>query len=1031
MRRSLAAAWASAIVLAGAVAVGAETRTLEIDTAEVTRADVAVSLDGEWLVFTALGHLFRLPIAGGAAEQLTFGPWYDSDPAVSPDGRSVVFVSDRNGESNGNLFLLDLESKELRQLTREHWVSRPAWAPDGESVAYLSYEAKGFWAEYEFVDRMGVLARVRRVSVASGEVETLLETPDLVRSVLFLNDGLPAWAALGAVEGETRTHDLGTHARMGRARSRIEARSAGGEIEVVASLAGVVDRVVASGDGSGLFVRRYKIPAAGFLVPQPEEIAYVSLDGAEDRAITELESPQPRPQFALSGEELWVGDRGGLWRVDAATGERRRIDLTAKIRKEVHPASEPIPYVPEARYGTRSATILDPRLTPDGTALVFTAAGYLWRQPLAGGAAERLLDGEAFARSAAISPDGSRLVYQASEGNTQRLMLADLESGSEKTLLTVDRTGRFEPAWSPDGSSLAFVGFEGSNPSLHLLDLGTGRHRKVIGTTARWMPRPTFSPDGALVYYTARGQLWGVPTDPAAGSFVGGREAQEPSLYTGLTPHAADLTVSPDGRWLAFRRNEEIWLAPFGPQLRDADTSRVATDGGFNYSFSPDSSALVYSTGSSVWRQPLDGGERVEIPVSVDLSSSFAAPTLLREVRVLDLEAGAFGDPTSMLIESGRIAWIGAETGRTIPAGVRIVEAAGRYAIPGLFDSHTHVATPIHFNPARDVSHMAANVAWGVTSVRDMGSDLTLVGAWNDRRSVFGAPVPRIFSYGAMTEVEGPFFHGGSLFAGSPDEARGVVRKETRDGAAGIKSYFTLPWPLQRAVAEEARRQKAPVAAHGLTFREMIMGPVLGRGSIEHQPSPIRVYEDVLKLIAATGVRWDPTVAPIGGNGILLAQEPHLLSHPRVRAYTSRGDYALAEEVELFSVLDPEVLGRAYGELLVSLREGHEMGVRLLAGTDALNPNVFYGHGLHTELWHLARAGIEPIDVLRIATVEAAEMVGAEDHLGSLESGKLADVVLLDENPLADIRNATSIWRVILEGRVFAGDPRLREVSAE
>ena len=96
------------------------------------------------------------------------------------------------------------------------------------------------------------------------------------------------------------------------------------------------------------------------------------------------------------------------------------------------------------------------------------------------------------------------------------------------------------------------------------------------------------------------------------------------------------------------------------------------------------------------------------------------------------------------------------------------------------------------------------------------------------------------------------------------------------------------------------------------------------------------------------------------------------------------------------------------------------MGVELLAGTDALNPNVFYGYGLQNELGHLARSGIAPIDILRIATIGAAELVGAAGELGTLEPGKLADIVLLDDDPLEDIANATTIWRVILGGRVFS-----------
>ena len=110
-------------------------RSIKISTKEVTDPDVAVSPDGRWLVFTALGHLFQLPTTGGAAKQLTFGPYYDSAPAISPDGTRVAFISDRKVSSQGNVFVLDLASGQIRQLTDEAWVDRPVWSPDGKSLA--------------------------------------------------------------------------------------------------------------------------------------------------------------------------------------------------------------------------------------------------------------------------------------------------------------------------------------------------------------------------------------------------------------------------------------------------------------------------------------------------------------------------------------------------------------------------------------------------------------------------------------------------------------------------------------------------------------------------------------------------------------------------------------------------------------------------------------------------------------------------------------------------------------------------------
>jgi hypothetical protein len=140
--------------LAPARAQGVEsplTRSIRIATKEVTDPDVAVSSDGEWLVFTALGHLVQLPAAGGATKQLTSGPFYDSAPAISPDGTRVAFISDRKVSSQGNVFVLDIASGQIRQVTDEFWVDRPVWSPDGKSLAFLSYQRIGPVGNYWFV----------------------------------------------------------------------------------------------------------------------------------------------------------------------------------------------------------------------------------------------------------------------------------------------------------------------------------------------------------------------------------------------------------------------------------------------------------------------------------------------------------------------------------------------------------------------------------------------------------------------------------------------------------------------------------------------------------------------------------------------------------------------------------------------------------------------------------------------------------------------------------------------------------------
>jgi Tol biopolymer transport system component len=968
------------------------TRSIKISTKEVTDPDVGVSSDGSWLVFTALGHLFQLLTRGGVAKQLTFGPYYDSAPAISPDGTRVSFISDRDVSSQGNVFVLDLASGQIHQLTNEAWVDRPVWSPDGKSLVFLSYQITGPAGNFKFVGPMTMNTQVRRIRLSDKALETLTE-PGFVSAASFLANGQPVWSVLAMETKETP------------AMSQLKVSNEKGDVTTALTVEGVVDYIAADpGDPRGIYLRLYKSasPMAG-IVPQPEYFAYVTLphsgeatvkgllgrpadltQAVESRGpgtrvyLSQLANPKPRPLFGAAKDAIYFGEKGKLWRIDAATGKRDEVKFSAEISFEFYPGS-PLPAYSEMRSASPTS-ILTPRLAPDGKSVIFTAAGYLWRQPISGGVAERLLDTSGFEWGpAALSPDGKRLAYQLSEGETQQLRILDLATGQSSTLISEGRTGRYEPAWSPDGTKLVYTYFEPpagplkpKMPCVYLADLVSGKQQKLVEGSPRWQPAAQFSGDGKWVYFTANGQVHRYPTETTGPS--------EP--ITALTAFAANGKVSADGKWLAFRRNDEIWLAPLTSQpIKEETPFRFCPLGGHNFSFTPDGASLIYSTGAEVWLHPLkDGGQR-QVPIQLKLPTEPPPPVLLRNVRILDFKTGGFTEDTSLLIEDGRIKWIGTEASHALPGDLKVVDGGGRFAIPGLFDMHTHTATPIHSQSARDVSQMELWIAYGVTSVADMGSDTGTLQAWADRRKGFGAPVPRVFHYGSMIEAT-PFIWGGSAYGASNEQLRDIVHLEKKEGVVGVKSYFTLSWPLHRALASEAFKQGLPVSAHGLFSEEIVRGALIGHAMKAHM-LPVNVYyDDLLQLLAATGTYWTPTLAVVFG---------------------------------LFP--DGSPLRMA---MIAELKRAYQAGVPLLAGTDSLNPKDNYGQSLHAELQYFVRAGISPIEVLHIATQRSASAVGAGDLLGSLEPGKVADVVLLDANPLDDISNTLTTWRVVVGGRVFA-----------
>jgi imidazolonepropionase-like amidohydrolase/Tol biopolymer transport system component len=970
----------------------AAARTIEFETTEVTAADVTVSPDGQWLIFTMLGHLFRLPVEGGTAEQLTFGPYYDSDPVFSPDGNRVAFVSDRDG-SDGNVFVLELATGQITQVTHETWAGRPTWTPDGQGIVYLSYVFEAAQPKRGWGSARIFPALMRRIALSGAEPETLSAPLRLFRSVFYLPDGRLAWTVIGKPETGSP-----------RWTTRIEVMSAQGTVSTLRTLEGVADRVVASATGEGFYCRCY-VPLMFYSLTQKDDILFLPLPTGAERqilAVSGLWYSSPRFAVAADNKTLYVGNSGRLWEVTLPGGARKPIGFRAQVKLEIQDPVPPPQWAPPAPGSSAPPrSVLQPRLSPDGRSLVFGAAGYLWEQSLNKGQVQRLSEGNAVEYDPAFSPDGRQLAFASGRQGKGEIKVLSFETRQTRTLAS----GSFEQlSWSPDGQRLVFAR---DGHRLVAMNVSDGRIEELF-EAGDWEPYPHFSADGQSVYFTADGTLYRLQL----------KEKAKPEPITQLARHIADALVSPNEKWLAFRRKVDIWVAPLGKEpVKEEDIHQLSPEGGSSFAFTSDGSALIYSAGNRVWRHPLTGGEREEIPIRLELQRPTPPPRLLRGVRVLNLDAGRFGPETSLFIEQGRIRWIGSERGRKLPQGTVVVDAGGRFAIPGLFDMHVHTW----------FDQQAAMLAYGVTSVRNTGMSLPWVNALADRSEATSDPVARHFYSGDMFRSAAPELGEARVLIENEDDARAYVRRWKERGVHFIKTHPPYTWRLRRAVAQEARRLGLPVVGHGLGFKEVTQSATFGYAVVEHASN--RFYDDVLQMLALAGTRWDPTLAVGGGNQLLLRNEPERLADEKFRAFTPEKRSRARHGRDRFKVLsDTALCGRSV-ERLATVRAAHRHGVRLLAGTDAPLDEAFSGVSLHWELEHFVQAGLTPLEVLRIATQEAAAAVGAEDELGTLEAGKLADLVLLDANPLEDIKNTQTIWRVIKGGWLFDPDKLRPPVS--
>jgi hypothetical protein len=516
-------------------------------------------------------------------------------------------------------------------------------------------------------------------------------------------------------------------------------------------------------------------------------------------------------------------------------------------------------------------------MAPDQRRFVVIGAGFLWEQPVDGGPARQILESGAFTRDPVFSPDGRKLAFIASENGKRELRVYDFDTRKTSSLFQVGGASwPLYPSWSPDGKQIVFQHTRGIFDPYRIVvaNVADGMTREVAQGVGAWTARPHFSSDGANVYFTSRVGKW------AALYRVALQQGAQPQAVTNLTRHVHEGLVSPDGKWFALRSNSEIWMAPMRRDgaVRDAGRSAnaISTEGGRSFAFTPDSSALIYSYAGKVWRLPVAGGSRARDSVPGDADPRHRAAAARSARTRARFRGRRFGEATSMLVQNGRIQWIGAEQGKQIPANAVRLDAGGRFAIPGLFDSHVHSAW------SNQQANEDAFIAFGVTSVRDTGATLDLMTALDERSTNTALPAPRYFYAGEIFEGLMPHWGDAFLQVGNEQEARAEVRNWKAAGVDFIKVYPSLPWHLQQVVADEAHRVGLPLVGHGLSPEEVTRRILLGFSTLEHNSAA--AYDDILKLAAAAGTAIDPTLN-VGNGALMRANEPEWESSWRVQEF--------------------------------------------------------------------------------------------------------------------------------------------------
>jgi Tol biopolymer transport system component len=1030
-------------------------RDIDFDTDEGTNTSVDISPDGRWLVFDLLGNIFRVASAGGNAELLTrdAGQAVNYHPRYSPDGRSIAFISDRAGQNNLWLMAADGSMPRPVVLDLQTRFAQPTWTPDGKSIVVQRiYGVPG-----EGMERR--ILHLWMFAVDSG----------VGRELTGAKDSQTSWPSVSP-DGRFVYYDnsiMGSEEYSAYHLERLDLAS--GEIHAVTpaetSFRPPTFRVYrmpefqpadsfapeVSPDGHYLaFARRIlggQTTIAGHAFNFRTALWLRDLRSGEERVLMDPIDPDRTGVYArgvlrVVNGYCWVKDSSAL--IVPVNGKLRRVAVesgrvsTIPFRVHVHRQLSEMARASVDLSGDQfPVKFLETAATsPNGKSVVLYGAGQLWIRDR-GGSTPRPLAAmsDRVQMMPAWSPDGQWIAFVGWKDGELGSVWKIPAAGGKAQRLTLAGGEYLYPSWSPDGKQIAVASGSletsrgdsvGANPYWYLSVVPAAGGKLVEKTQLPGLTPIHWQADGRIYYLDFADHVEALEARIQSGALAQNAKvlsSVDPSGFNKkrhavFSPLADDVLLSPDGRHVSYHSWFDVYLAdlPLTERLPYIDfyasnetggVRRLSTEGGW---FPRWQSAVTveYLNGTHHYFYSLEDQRQHDEPIALNLPRARAHGSIaLVGGTLLTMAPRESARVGTIVIDNGRIRCVfECDLGHVD----RIIDAGGKFIMPGLVDvhHHNHQVRRVPEMASRHHPHSALLLAYGVTTAVNPYGVATVDPHYADLTMTGRVVGPRYFHASFGIHDNHPEEH-----IETYADAERVVSVQANTAAIGMKNFHLTNRRQSQMLSVATQRHGALYLTAEQGDLDYVLGLVLdGHTGWEHMLEYDTLHTDATQFFGRAGVTYSPTFIVGGlqfwGSEYFLPRDQpwkdpkytRFMPWQWMRTYPSFGQRPLSDFSFPFMAESVAKIIRAGGNAAI--------------GAHGEVPGI----GDHWEMQIYASA-LSTDEVLHMATISGARFVGLDRDIGSLEPHKLGDLIVLNSNPLKDIKNTLDMQYVMKDGVLY------------